>query len=169
MAGRNRARVYGFTRVSRRVGEAGGVLHTRLREAMQESLEEARDEMRDRIAGDTGGKPQWVAKWKNPPWGNAHNGRTGSVGGRIASGNMIDKVTFEMSADTKYRVRGRVGWLGRLGKDRYVIAQDQGFKHAITGEQVKGMMILRSIGEFADNAFERRAEVIARDVAQFNF
>lgn len=82
---------------------------------------------------------------------------------------MQERVTFEMSSDTKYRVRGRVGWVGRLGKDRYFVAQDQGYRHHITGEMVQGMMILRDIGAFVDDRFEERAERIARSIANLDF
>lgn len=158
--------VRGFDRVSRKIGEVGPELHSQLKYALQESLEEGRDEMRRRIENSGTGKT-WVANWDR--WANAHPGRRGSAPGRVASGRMRDQVTFEMSSDTKYRVRGRVGWTGRLGKDRYFIAQDQGFRHHITGEMVQGMMILRSIGTFVDERFEERAEHIALRIARLDF
>lgn len=158
--------VRGFDRVSKRIGQVGPELHRQLKGALQESLEEGRDEMQRRISNSGTGKT-WVANWDS--WAHAHAGRRGSYPGRVASGRMRDQVTFEMSSDTKYRIRGRVGWVGRLGEDRYFIAQDQGFRHHITGEMVKGMMILRDIGRFVDERFEERAEDIARSIARLDF
>lgn len=156
----------GFERISKKVGDAGPALRRELGGALQESLEEGRDEMQRRIENAGTGKT-WVANWDK--WRNAQPGRRGSSPGRVASGNMRDSATYEMTSDSKYRVRGRVGWLGRLGKNVYFIAQDEGFKHHITGEQIKGMMILRDIGGFVDDEFERRAETIARRIANFDF
>ena len=158
--------VRGFDSISKKVGKAGPELHRQLKGALQESLEEGRDEMRRRI-GEAGTGKTWVANWDR--WANAQPGRRASAPGRVASGRMQERVTFEMSSDTKYRVRGRVGWTGRLGKDRYFVAQDQGYRHHITGEMVQGMMILRDIGQFVDDRFEERAERIARDIANLDF
>lgn len=158
--------VRGFDAISKKIGEVGPELHRQLKGALQESLEDGRDEMRRRIESGGTGKT-WVANWDR--WANAHPGRRASSPGRVASGRMRDRVTFEMSSDTKYRVRGRVGWTGRLGKDRYFVAQDQGFRHHITGERVQGMMILRDIGNFVDQRFEERAERIARSIADLDF
>jgi hypothetical protein len=156
----------GFENISAKVGNAGGALRDELRAALQESLEEGRDEMQRRIQISGTGKT-WVANWDD--WKNATAGRRGSTPGRVAKGHMRDSVTYSMSGDTKYRVRGRVGWTGRLGDDRYFIAQDQGFKHAITGQKVKGMLILRDIGKFVDDRFERRARVVAQRIARLDF
>ncbi len=156
----------GFDAISKKVGEAGPELHRQLKGALQESLEEGRDEMRRRI-GESGTGNTWVANWDSSV--NAHPDRRASMPGRVASGRMQERVTFEMSSDTKYRVRGRVGWVGRLGKDRYFVAQDRGYRHHITGEMVQGMMILRNIGAFVDDRFEERAERIARDIANLDF
>lgn len=158
--------IRGFANISKRVGEAPAVLQLRLKAALQESLEEGRDEMR-RLIEARGSRSPWVANWDG--WKNAHPGRRGSEPGRVASGKMRDMATFTMSSDTKYRVRGRVGWVGRLGKNRYFTAQDQGFTHHITGQQIEGMMVLRDAARKVDEEFEKRAEKIARDVANFDF
>lgn len=158
--------VRGFDRVSKRIGQVGPELHRQLKGALQESLEDGRDEMRRQIETRGTGKT-WVANWDS--WAHATPGRRGSMPGRVASGNMRDMATFEMSGDTKYRIRGRVGWLGRLGKNKYFIAQDQGFTHHITGQQVQGMMILRNINNYVDDRFEERAEGIARKIANLDF
>ena len=158
--------VRGFDSISRRIGQVGPALHSELKSALQESLEEGRDEFRQRIANSGTGKT-WAGNWGR--WSHGHPGRTGSSPGRVASGRMLDRVTFEMSSDTKYRIRGRIGWLGRLGDDRYFVAQDQGFVHNITGQKVAGMMILRDINNFVDDRFEEKAERVAKRIANLDF
>lgn len=156
-----------FRRISKLSGGIGGELQRQLKSALQESLEEGRDEMR-RLIETRGTGKTWVANWDS--WANATPGRRASAPGRVGSGRMRDEATFAMSPDTKNRIVGRVGWVGRIGADRkYFMAQEQGFRHNITGQQIAGMMILRQVADFVDDRFAERAEAIALKLARFDF
>ena len=156
----------GFERLSKVAKGLEPATRNKVRVAMQESLEEGRDELR-RLIDERGTGRTWYGDWGSMPHGTP--GRTASKPGRNASGNMRELASFEISADTKNRVRGRFGWLGRLGSNSYVIAQDQGFRHWITGEQIQGMRAVRDAAIHADQEFERRAEKIAIDLANFRY
>ena len=155
-----------FERISKRIDGLEGAARTKMRVAMQDSLEDGRDRLRELIS-ERGTGRSWYGDWGSMPHGTP--GRTGSSPGRSATGRMIDAATYEISSDTKHRVRGRFGWLGRLGDAKYMPMQDQGFKHWITGEQIAGMMAMRDAARYADEKFEGRAEKVARELADFDF
>lgn len=159
-------KISGFTRLSKSAEGLEGAARRKMRVAMQDSLEDGRDELRDLIE-QRGTQRQWAGDWGSMPHGK--RGRTASAPGRDAFGRMKDAATYEISADTKHRVRGRFGWLGRLGDGKYMPMQDSGFRHWITGEEIEGMHALRDAREYADKRFERRAEVIAKELADFDF
>ncbi len=157
--------VRGFTSTSKKIGEASDVLQKKLDSAMRESLKEGQAYGRSRI--DTAGTGKtWSGDWGSMK--NSHPGRQSSTPGRVASGKMREKFSFESSVSAG-KVNGRIGWLGRLGEDRYFIAQEEGFRHSITGERVEGMKIMRDVGQFVDAQFESKAEKIAKDIANLDF
>lgn len=155
-----------FDLISKRIDGLEGATRNKMRVALQESLEDGRDKLRELIDQRGTGRT-WYGGWGSMPHGTP--GRTGSSPGRNATGKMRDSATFEMSADSKYRVRGRFGWLGRLGDSKYMPMQDQGFTHWLTGEHIEGMMAIRDARQYADEQFERRAEKVARELANFDF
>lgn len=156
----------GFERISKKVGMLEGVTRDEMRNVLEKSVEAGAESMRDTIR-TSGTNKTWVAQWNNPPWKNAESGRTGSFNGRIASGEMLDKVVSSVDKDSKYRVRGRFGWL--RGSKPYMMYQDLGFRHAITGGAVEGMNAQRKAAEEADEVFQEGAERVARALARFDF
>lgn len=155
-----------FVTMGRKVGALESTSRTMMRGAIQESLEDGVKEARKLIASRGTGRT-WYGDWGS--WPNGQPGRTGSRPGRVASGRMLDALTFEMRPDTSGRVRGRFGWVGRLGDLKYAPMQDQGFKHWITGENIKGMLALRDAGLFADEMLNIRSERIAKRLADLDF
>ncbi len=155
-----------FDLISKKVDGLEGATRQKMKAALQESLEDGRDRLRELIA-ERGTGRTWYGDWGSMPHGTP--GRTASSPGRSATGRMMDAATFTMSNDTKNRVRGRLGWLGRLGDLKYAPMQDQGFEHWITGEQIEGMMAMRDAARYTDEQFERRAEKVARELANFDF
>lgn len=150
-----------FSRISKQVGNLEGATRDAMRDVLQESVDTGADVMRD-VVKSSGTNVSWRREWKNPPWGNAVNGRTGSFGGRIATGKMLDTITSQVDKDSKYRVRGRFGWL--RGSKPYMAFQDQGFRHVLSGQYIEGMQAVRQGEEEAEIVFQTGAERVAKAI-----
>lgn len=154
----------GFQRISKQVGALSGVARDEMRNVIGQSTEAGAEAMRDRVRLSGTGKT-WVGDWGGYP--NGTPGRTGSFNGRIATGEMLDKIVSSVDTDSKFRVRGRFGWL--RGSKPYFMFQDEGFRHALTGQLIEGMQAIRQGNEVAEEVFQEGAERVARQLARFEF
>lgn len=77
--------------------------------------------------------------WQKP-WG----GRVGSYPGRVDTGEMLEEFRGEVDINRAETV-GKLGWTReQLG---YFLAQELGFTHNITNEEVEGMYALRDAAD----------------------
>jgi len=124
----------------------------RVEAAMADATDKGRDAMREAVETRGTGKT-----WKHP-W----RGRSGSIPGRVDSGDMLDGVKGEVTERTRHSVTGVVGWDD--DSEAYMAFQDQGFRHVLTGEYVEGMMALRDGSELAKTSLIADLEQIVRDI-----
>lgn len=106
-------------------------------EVTESALQEGQKEMREMI-GSRGTGKTWVK-----PWGKSE--RTASIPGRVDTGQMQRDAKGEIESKTADTVVGSLGW--KNGSPVYMRAQEGGFRHNITGEDVSGMFALRDSGE----------------------
>lgn len=120
-------------------------------ELMYEGSRMGVEMMRERIGNDSGGKGAWTRDWGeyyDYPESHAVKGRTGSVGGRVATGNMRDSVTSWTSKGTGSKdgkTRMAFGWPRNV--EPYFLMQEYGFNHRDAGHRVQGMFALQNTYE----------------------
>lgn len=107
--------------------------------ALDKALEEGETVMKEAIATRGTGNT-WSHPWR---------GRTGSIPGRIDSGDMHKDVRGIITEKTKTKVTGNLGW--DENSPDYYAYQDQGFMHVLTGKSVEGMRALRDAAEVTEN------------------
>ena len=119
---------------------------------MQSLVEDAAALMKEMIATRGTGR-EWSGDFGSLAHG--YPGRTASTPGRVASGYMIESVSWKVSTEGGNLV-GEFGWTDR--KEAYFAYQDakEGFTHNITGEHIAGMMSLQDAGIQAQQEFLRR-------------
>lgn len=83
------------------------------------------------------------------------NGRAGSYGGRVDTGEMRDQFGSNVEEGAG-SVEGKFGWLE--GTPFYFLFQEYGFRHWITGELIEGMQALREADEEAWPFFVQEAD-----------
>lgn len=118
---------------------------TKAMEAGQDALKEA---INTRGTGNT-----WTR-----PWGR--NDRTGSIPGRVDSGEMLAKAKGEVTKKDAHSVDGVLGW--PEDSPEYIAYQDQGFHHVIADRDIEGMMALRDSAELAERVLIEEVENVAR-------
>lgn len=131
---------------------ASGSILDRAEKALEEALEKGEDAMREAISTRGTGKT-----WQKP-WG----GRSGSIPGRVDSGDMLDDVDSKILERTNDTVSGQLGWDDN--SPLYYQLQEGGFNHWITGEQVEGMMALRDAADIAKRSLIADLQDIGKDL-----
>jgi hypothetical protein len=121
---------------------------------MEEAVAAGEDAMYDRI--DTSGNPGKT--WPTPTPGHWENSgkKTQPTADRVDTGLMRKSVSSRVFVSAKNSVTGEVGWTE--GSEEYFMHQEYGFKHAITGEVIEGMMALRAARETTQDVFRDRVE-----------
>lgn len=156
----------GFSRISKRVDGLEGSTRDSMRAVIADSVKTGELTMADAIQTRGTGRT-WKPGWSTSTLPNAFYGRTGSIPGRVATGEMRDLVTSSVDADSKFRVRGRFGWL--RGMQAYFDLQDEGFVHSLTGQRIEGMHARRDAMEMAELEFQQGAERVAKAIADWRF
>lgn len=115
---------------------------------MENLVDRGADEMKQLIETRGTGR-RWVGDWGSMP--NGTPGRTGSIPGRVASGQMRDDVKSEVNAGTN-KVVGVFGWIDNT--ETYYLMQENRFFHRIGRFEVEGMHALRDAGRLIDQDFK---------------
>lgn len=110
-------------------------------------VQDAAELMQEMIAVRGTGR-QWSGDFGSLAHG--YPGRTSSTPGRIASGHMVDSVSWRVEMEGGKLV-GEFGWL--TNRDPYFLYQEDGFRHNITGEKIAGMFALEDAGIQAREEF----------------
>lgn len=123
--------------------------------AVQDTVEFGEDAMKNLIEhSGTGGT--WDESWDTLK--HATPGRYQSYPGRVASGDMLNAVRSEHGSTGPSSYEGAFGWLGAA--EPYWLAQEHGFQHNISREQIEGMNAIAQAadlaGDFLDTELDRR-------------
>lgn len=89
---------------------------------------------------------EWEESWDTMT--HATPGRHVSEPGRDASGDMVNAVSSWVSTDGKDgKTRMAFGWTNPSTRKPHFLAQEGGFQHNFTGEDVHGMFAVRDAAE----------------------
>lgn len=122
---------------------------------MRDVVTEAAETQKDYITNDAGTGRMWSGDWGSMP--NGTPGRTGSIPGRVATGEMRDSVDGRVTEATQTRVAGEAGWIE--DSPTWAKFQELGFRHWITGASIEGMLSL-------DRARDKGEEVLIDGLAK---
>ena len=124
-------------------------------DAVDDAVEYGASTMKELI-GVQGTGNSWDESWDRLE--NSYPGRYQSAPGRIASGDMVDAVTFESGSTGSHTYEGEFGWVGDAKP--YWLSQEHGFTHNFTGGKIEGMYALADAADLAmkelDEALDRR-------------
>lgn len=129
-------------------------------QVVEEAVEYGADAVRE-IIQSSGTGNSWDESWDS--FSHATVGRYSSAPGRVASGLMGQSVGDTVDTVPGQIVVGSFGWLGESVPD-YFLAQEGGFTHNITGQQVEGMYAIADGGDLAYNYLDNRLGVALRDL-----
>lgn len=120
--------------------------------ALDRSLEVGEKAMKEAIATRGTGKT-WSHPWR---------GRTGSIPGRVDSGDMQDDVRGVITDRSKTEVTGNLGW--DEDSPDYYRYQEYGFMHVLNGQDVEGMMALRDAADLTKATLVDEVEQIVKRI-----
>lgn len=152
-------RMSGLDRIDAKFDEAR--LMRLIERAMARAVEFGAKRMEDMIETRGTGK-DWTGRWDSMP--NAYPGRTASRPGRVASGKMLKSADGKVIESTRKRIVARLGYLE--GAEPYVVLQEHGFKHAISGGAVAAMHALRDADEETFEFLLKEVDAAVREFAR---
>lgn len=144
--------------LTRKVKESAGHVENEGVQVLEEMMIEGADLMRD-IIETSGTGSQWTHEYPNPPWAHGHNGRTGSIGGRVASGDMVNALDAKVSRSSK-GAKGTFGWTD--WREDYFVMQDRGFTHKEAHRKIKGMFALQDARSMITKLLSRELQRVVK-------
>ena len=118
--------------------ESVGQLMDSAATVLEGELQQGKDEMQSMIESRGTGRT-WSEYWQR------RTGRTGSIPGRVQTGDMRNDVEGKITRRSSTEVEGVLGW--DENSPMYYAYQEEGFYSLVSQESVKGMHALRDAGE----------------------